>query len=492
MSAVDPRIDRQFTYESVNEYYTWKTAKFPEESAIELPSEIFQTSAELLSHLQTIASDYDISIPDCSKTKYTWVEYIEYVDNPVAAWKFREYVFACAMIFIGSYVKHPRQNVSFGPHSRIAPYDFSMTDTKFTVIGSAELTSDIDVTIQGEHSSFIISVLEDLFLQLNDSGIPIRCWDLEFYGDFRLLKTIYINFSKFKNSQKLVLLKYGLTSYFRSTNQVDPAAQPLLSPLAQSIVRLILNRVCAKKSVDDISQIVYDFWIREAPNGELQRESFYKSLNHVESDCKILKNNMVPNTRNTRKLISNNEKIQLDGYDPGELAFSLFSNLAMGNIHRPESYILPSTAVHVVEFEQKQKNGFHNELPLSWFSSNVRIGIDSVGFLLSALEQLGYLEHYHPDTVTCSKKGIKYFGRLVRALVQSGVLSNTSRFVDISKKLNIFRSSKPALLPQPATTCDENIHQLLAEIQLKIPQNSARRTLKRSYGRRNLVEKLPQ
>jgi hypothetical protein len=72
---------------------------------------------------------------------------------------------------------------------------------------------------------------------------------------------------------------------------------------------------------------------------------------------------------------------------------------------------------------------FTDAIPDTWFSSNARIGIDSFGYIISAIEQLGYLEHYHPDDIECNKKGIKYFGRLIRALVQSGLLPETSRLV---------------------------------------------------------------
>jgi hypothetical protein len=99
---------------------------------------------------------------------------------------------------------------------------------------------------------------------------------------------------------------------------------------------------------------------------------------------------------------------------------------------------VPSTAVHVVEFEQKKGGMFTDSLPESWLSSNARIGIDRFGFIISAIEQLGYLEHYHPEDVTCEKKGIKYFGRLIRALVQAELLPETSTLVSDSVQLNIF------------------------------------------------------
>jgi hypothetical protein len=161
----------------------------------------------------------------------------------------------------------------------------------------------------------------------------------------------------------------------------------------------------------------------------------------------------------------------------------MFSTLAHANIHRAESYVLPSTAIHVVEFEQKRIGTSTLGLPDSWFASNARVGIDSFGFLLSAIEQLGYLEHYHYSSdVECNKKGIKYFGRYVRALVQGGLLEDASPFTNAYKELNTFRSIK-----DPYAVCKYNIHELLSDILTRIggvEGGGKRRTLRTRRKRR--------
>ena len=75
------------------------------------------------------------------------------------------------------------------------------------------------------------------------------------------------------------------------------------------------------------------------------------------------------------------------------------------------------------------------------------------------------------------KKGIKYFGRYVRALVNAGLLKPDSEFVETSRSLNAFRSSE-----DPATICGQDVHVLLQDI-LNAMQDQAggrRRTRRRS------------
>jgi len=481
----DARVDRRFTYDSVNTYYLWKTNKFPGET-IPLEKDSFDSIESLVANFQSVAARLGVALSECGVEPYTWVKYIGEAADPNATWKFREYVFCSSMIFDGKYLATADKSlpVKIGEFSREIPSDFSIEEYMFTVIGSSELTSDIDVTIQGPSSSFLISVLEDLFITMNGMGIPIRCWDLEFYGDFKLLKSVYINFTKFSTYQKLLLLNYALISYFRSTQQSDPSAKPVLSPLAATIVRKFIDQLHLDKTISlgDTTQLAYDNWLRDAPGGKLNRETFYKSIKTVEDYSKVVEKYM--KSANTKK-ISNNIELEKDPKlktveNLKSLAFTFFIGIANGNIHRPESYILPSTAVHVVEFEQRKDGMFSDAIPESWFSTNARIGIDKSGFLLSALEQLGYLEHYHPNKgELCSKKGVKYFGRLLRALVQSKLLDKDSLIVGTSNRFNAFRSSS-------STECPANIHTLLEDLNKQLNaqnKNTRKNNIVNALGR---------
>lgn len=490
MAVVDNtwKIDRHFDYNSVNVYYINKIKSFQTDDIPNLPITMFETQEDLGKHLKSVASELGIELTPCDfENMYLWGSYLtsQPAEKHANIWKYREYVFGCGVLFVAHMIEKAQANnkifvILNKSTPRAIPGEFDINDHTFTVIGSSELMSDIDVTIQGPHASLLISAIEDLLISLTiNQNIPIRCWDLEFYGDFKLLNYVFINFSKFNNIQRMILLKYALVSYFRSTHQVDNKT-PVVHPNVTYLVRACLRQIGVdEKLYENTVSAAYDFWVKTAPMGILDREYFYKQLINVESKSETII--MIRNAFGAA--VSNNDTMRSSGIDVDSLAFNLFDSIAQGNIHRAESYVLPSTAVHVVEFEQKKVGKSSGGLPESWFSSNARIGIDIFGFMLSAIEQLGYLEHYHPKDELCSKKGIKYFGRYVRALIQAGLLQEGDVFTSIYKELNIFRSTKGAV-------CNYDVHKLLNQIQSKLHKSSGggmRRTRRRHRVRHQLT-----
>ncbi len=461
-SAIDPKLDRAFTYDSVNVYYKYKIGHFGAPDDLVLPTTVFTTPDELCTHLADVAKERGIPLDACDRdSPYIWMDFIG--RHPVSMqhtiWKYREYVYACSVLFIASCIQNHQNTgsdrvVILPSHPRFIPPEFSINDHKFTIVGSAELMSDIDITIQGLCSSFIISLIEDLYQYMSYTvNIPIRCWDVEFYGDFKILQSIFVNMSKFNKTDRSLVLHYALISYFRSSHKKPNEVNPIVMFLIKYCIQHFVEN---DKSPETLIQRAYFKYNSEIPDGKLNRELFYKELIDVETMSISIKPYL--KTRDNGKIESNNESITKTGRDMESLSFNLFWRTMAGNVHRPESYIVPSTAVHVVEFEQKKGGMFTNSLPESWLSSNARIGIDRFGFIISAIEQLGYLEHYHPENVKCEKKGIKYFGRLIRALVQAELIPKTSTLVSDSEQLNIFRSNKSG------KSCEYDVHNLLNEL----------------------------
>ncbi len=459
----NPKVDRSFNYDSVNIYYKYKIARFGNPDDLELPTLIFETPDQLCAHLTTVAEERRIPLEPCSlESPYLWIQYInKYPDSlKQEIWKFREYVYACSVLFIGPYIQNAqsaqKEAVTILPSfSRVIPNNFSLDDHKFTIVGSSELMSDIDITFQGPHASFLISIIEDLYVYMSyTANIPIRCWDVEFYGDFKLLQSIFVNMRKFNASQRLLILKYALMSYFRASHKHVNEVSPLVRFLVTTCLNTYINTT---QTPEVIIRVAHDQYATEAPDGALNREFFYRELRDVEHSSMLVKPYL---SQGVGKTISNNSGIQASIGDPAGIAFNMFSGIMRGNFHRAESYVVPSTAVHVVEFEQKKAGMFRNNLPESWLSSNARIGIDAFGFIISAIEQLGYLEHYHESIdMECNKKGIKYFGRMIRALVQAGLLRDSSQFIATATQLNAYRSST-----DPDAVCGQNIHTLLKDI----------------------------
>jgi hypothetical protein len=461
----NPKIDRSFTYDSVNVYYTYKIAYFGAPSDLVLPTTVFNTPDEICTHLADIAKERMIPLEACSRDKpYQWVNYIEKQSLTLQKeiWKYREYVYACSVLFISSLIQ---KNINAGADNiviltstpRFIPSGFNINEHKFTIVGSAKLMSDIDITIQGPQSSLIISLLEDLYEYMSYTvNIPIRCWDVEFYGDFKILQSVFVNMSKFNKSDRLNILIHALISYFRSSHKHVNEVNPILLFLVKYCQ---VNFIQSDRSPESFIEGAYNKFKSDLPDGKLNREIFYRELKEVEFMSEIIKPDL--KALNNGKIVSNNAAISKKEEDSLKtFGFGLFYNIMRGNIHRPESYIVPSTAVHVVEFEQKKGSMFTDAMPETWFSSNARIGIDSFGYIISAIEQLGYLEHYHPESIKCEKKGIKYFGRLIRALVQAGLLSETSKLVRDSVQLDAYRGTE-----DESILCNYDIHDLLYELQ---------------------------
>jgi hypothetical protein len=322
----------------------------------------------------------------------------------------------------------------------------------------------------GPYSTFLISILEDIFYRLtNQNGIPLRCWDIEFYGDYHVLDSLYINVAKFDTSARIKMLTFAYISYFRSTHATT------VSPLARQLGVIFLERLSSPLSVDLVIARALHEWNDTAKDGKLDRELFYKLSQKAEEIMTLLK----PSLRTTRskKVASNNRRTFSQDNHP--YAVELFELFSLSNVHRAESYVVPSTAVHIVDLEQKSEVLDTDDIPTSWISSNVRVGVDAFAYIVSAIEQIGYLNYYHPSGTSCNKKGIKYWGRLVRALKQASLLS--SKYLSQSAEdLNAYRKSKEGV------DCVYNIHELIKRVEVDIGRRasikeggSAKKTLRR-------------
>jgi hypothetical protein len=313
------------------------------------------------------------------------------------------------------------------------------------------LNSDIDVSIQGHYSTVIISILEDIFeLLTNKYHIPLLSMDIQYYSDFRILTKLFVNVSLFSLKQRYEMLKYAYISYFRSLHLVKP--NYTVSPLARRLGLIYLKRTGGGISLKRVLEDAFDEWHRSAPNGALDREKFYDENEKTEFEALMLEQHI-----NDKGVINAIEQTSF----VGTLANDIFFSLARGHIHRPESYILPSTAVHIVEIEQVLDNKIPAQTKITpkWFTDNAGIGVDYFSYIASAIEQLGYLEYYHQGKEHCNKKGVKYFGRMVRGLLHAGLLDE--KFIPIYNGLNEYRKAEDEL-------CPYDIQKLFIQVKTKL------------------------
>lgn len=478
--SINPNTGRRFTFESVNEYYTAKMENFKSVLTPVLTDPGPISIDALIAHFKKIADGIDLVLPDGK----TWEQIIEGVPDckKESLWKFRDYVFATSMIWVGHTILpsvYTSIKIKDNP-VRIKPVEVNIINNEFTVIGSQKLTSDIDVTIQGPGSYFIIMVLEDLFSTFTNKGVRIRRMDLEFYTDFRIAKMAYVNVSKFTDAEKCDMLKYAYISYFRSTHSLE------ISALARSLGEHFLAVIGSTTQLDTILSQAVSEWTTTAPDGELDREKFYEIAQEIDEETthvhrlfiakrwqnaarKVLntakkeRGNARPNSRasfaNTVTEVASNASQH-------ELARKIFFDIARGNIHRPESYLLPSTAVHVVDIEQLGAAGETNTSVSKYFGTTPVTGVIDFAYIASAIEQLGYLEHYHPIGTICSIKGIKYVGRMIRALINAKLLSGDEIFLEktYAATYDMLNSLRKSGVP----SCDINISDLNTDIVNKL------------------------
>jgi len=456
----DPRIGRQFTYNSVSEYYNWKCSLQGPTENIEFPDIKFSSYDELAQHFEAVANRHQVPLTACYTTWSIMIDTLNKTTQ-IKIWKYREYLLCQTLLFVGYLIEQKPSSVQVpGYPIREVPSSMDISNDYYSVVGSSNLTSDIDIMIQGHSAYVIVAIIEDIFEYLNNlKYIPVKCWDIEFYRDSRILSSLYVNTKRFSASQHLEMLIYAFVSYFRSLHIFK---NPTISPLATTLGNIYLFNLQNQRSLDEVVDAAFALWTKTAPNGQLDREKFYKDSKDIEEISEKIQPYLL---QKEGSIVSDNYKLSVTGVIPQLIAPTLFFRTAHGDVHRPESYVLPSTVVHVVKMEQSREGrNVQNPIPDSWLSTDARMGMDFYGYLASCIEQLGYLEHYNPIGTTCSKKGSKYFGRLIRGLLKTGLIKNNNPMVALSQELDKSRSSSNQ-------TCNVNIHELIDTLNDELTQH---------------------
>jgi len=469
----NPNTGRRFEYESVKEYYDAKMSKFTSvlTPILRVPGPL--SIEGLIAHFKEVGAG--LLFPACAlepgAANTTWEATITAAGEckGESLWKFRDYVFATSMLWLTQFLETAGPIVTLGANPpREKPERFDIRKNEFTVIGSQKLTSDIDVTVQGPGAYFIIMIVEDLFHTLTVAGTPIRCMDVEYYTDFRIAKMAYVNVSHFDEAEKRSILKYAYISYFRSTHTLT------LSPLARRLGELYVEKLGGSTTLESVLEEAIREWTTSAPGGILDREKFYAIAKHIDDETRDVYHLIIakqwqgaaaaitkfmtrgPKEAKRRSSFAEAVNATTADRDHHKLANTIFFDIARGNIHRPESYLIPSTAIHVVDIEQLKDAREVNVSVSSYFGKTPATGVEAFTYIASAIEQLGYLEHYHPPGTLCSIKGIKYVGRMIRALEKANVVKEdtyTSTYV----KLNRLRQTG-------VVACEENIPALEADL----------------------------
>jgi hypothetical protein len=295
-------------------------------------------------------------------------------------WIFREWL-QCEMgLYVASKTLGATGPVQFGANPpRTPPTGFNITDYNVLSFGSQKVTSDIDITIEGAHSSFVVACLEDAWYEL--TGKTSRIWDIEYYGDFLMFHKSFLNsrtFSKKIELSKKLLTYVGVGIRRNHVRLDDPA---------------ILDFINKHPELAD------NGWIQEANDmyadienetEQQYREHYYKALDEAED---------------VRESGKATETVHMD----------IFRALALANIYRYEGYILPSTVIHVVRDIQA-----HSEVPRSekcqpFMAKLATCALGRFTYLCSALEQMGYMLRFRDMPAKVQKYSVRLDDALLKA-----------------------------------------------------------------------------
>lgn len=465
-----------FDYDSIHKHYKEKTGASNSDGleTPPLPTTLFPTLRAFSDHLHEVQSRLNVTLKTCKKDSFRWLRFFRKAtfdwasvveetkarsaDKATRLWQFREYAFSLLLIHMGHVLGPKRHRIWSDSVKRVIPDDVDIRKNRFAILGSNALTSDIDVTVKGPHISVLISVFEDLCYKLSEThGIPINCMDIQCYADYHVLNDLYVNVSLFSKDHRIDMLRYAYISYFRS---LDVTKGVQVSPLARRIGEVYLERVGGATPLNVVLESAFDEWAVMAPGGALNRESFYLEMKRAEVDGEALK-----------PYVEQKKSVRFTkGADVSYLANDVFFTIARADVHSPESYVLPSTAVIIVDVEQALGGVLPHEpsLPSSWFVNRVQIGVDEFAYLASALEQAGYAEHYLREGEPCNRKDVKYFGRLVRSLLHAELLD--ASYIPIYTALDAHRKA------DDGAKCPYNVHTLLKRVAADLGAKSRRQT----------------
>jgi hypothetical protein len=268
------------------------------------------------------------------------------------------------------------------------------------ILGSTTLLSDIDITIQSLNASVHISLIEDLWASTRWFNHSL--WKVDLYGDFTTIGKYYMDTNYLTKHHLSEMLVLATASYFRHENssRFDTSVlEHIISivihneGLGLNVVKVLNDAKAVVASLKTSSREVY---YEELAKAELYKSKILAYFGINGSDSKL------------REFLG--DCIISEGY---------------ANLHREENYILPSTVIHVVKIEQGKEDIVQQCKPLR--ATLARCSMSDVVYILSAIEQLGYMQENltKKDKEVCNMPAGKYFGRLMRALKESGIFDNS-------------------------------------------------------------------
>lgn len=263
------------------------------------------------------------------------------------------------------------------------------------ILGSTALLSDIDVSIESLVASRFIKIVEalwDIHPWFNHS-----LWKVDLYGDFVMIGDFYMNMGLLTNDIRHQLFELATASYFRHLH-CDSFDHGLLHKLINLVIpdihhvsEIISNGALIARTISKMSK-------------KDQQRDYYELLAAAE---------------HLHDEIAKTDVARDSTAAGADIIGRILVALARANLYREENYVIPSTIIHVVRIEQTDLTATAHspnfdascELLLTRIA---KCSLDSRAYIMSAIEQLGYLQQSIADKrmITAGK----YFGRFVRAI----------------------------------------------------------------------------
>lgn len=386
------------------------------------------------------------------------------------------------------------------------PYNPHITQTVLHnfglgIFGSLTPTSDIDIGFEYLDSVnnpidrllvYVVSRFEALFHIFTDK--PSLKWDIEGYGDLLTLsnrdqatKSSYANYF-YLNTDRLTyyqykkllifagasmmrnILMHSYDAYDTYTNKND--FKKSIEESKKSAQFVIAKSFLKYFEVSDIE------WLKEGE--KMARE--YLDMPLIKANKKYYE--LLDKADSTRNQILR-RKVKKEGVNiefTSDEIYTIIAAWATSGLYRRENYLLSPSVIHVVRTLQSSKDKritYNTSTPYLLCHDKDRLDafctIGKYGYLLSILEQLGYVIRFyntyctnmenHKDISKCDKKYAKYIDRIENGIIR------------ISK---IFEDRGDVILRYINNLRDEFDNSQIA---------SMRNTVNISKGRRNYTKK---
>jgi hypothetical protein len=433
-------------------------AEYPlsENFTLELNNSSYTTFEDMKNAIQPLIQKLEITAGK-NLTDFNYVHGIINYDKNTQTklWIVRTYLFYQIIIFATKMMNNELLfNDVYNKNAKVVPTRIYRGDIKpelnsykMGIFGSLTPTSDIDIGVQysGEvigliGLSYIVSIFEDLFLIFfNKTTLD---FDIEMYADMMTLPNphtedtehpdiFYLDTMDFKLNDFKEMLPYAGASILRNyiDSKIDLGDVDIEKNINEFNFNIINNYFPNFR--DLFNDEIYNLFIKNDWKNESKgiirdymthdynygREKYYQYVNDAEV------------TQQQAKVIVNNAEDKHTTSLSTPLILDIMKKIGKALVYRAESYTCAPTVMFVVRVLQASKGDLSKyqtttpvycDFPLT----NAICGIGKYGYIMSMLEQIGYLirfnitycekKHYNKDK--CEKKSKKYTERFDFAL----------------------------------------------------------------------------